>query len=158
MADIFGDICGNQNDLSSDLRNVSKNISKSTVSLCDIPTETKPANFASTVNVNERSDSPILAGIDKELAKYAKLKDLEKAYKPPQPKEDLSCATAMLRHPDGASNPDLKTPSSDGASSGVAAARRSPGNGRSGSEPDPLCVLQESGRIQSTRDQRRCRM
>ena len=125
--------------LSSDLKNISKNCTKSTVSLCEIPsqstpetavqrgpsaiTESKPNGFSSAVNVNERSDSPILAGIDKELAKYAKLKDLEKAYKPPSvaaaspPKDklkkhvlvtnDLTSATAMLRHPDGASNPDL---------------------------------------------------
>ena len=128
--------------LSSDLKNISKNCTKSTVSLCEIPsqstpeaavqrgpsaitavTDSKPNGFSSAVNVNERSDSPILAGIDKELAKYAKLKDLEKAYKPPSvaaaspPKDklkkhvlvtnDLTSATAMLRHPDGASNPDL---------------------------------------------------
>ena len=152
--------------LSSDLKNISKNCTKSTVSLCEIPsqstpeaavqrgpsaitavTEPKPNGFSSAVNVNERSDSPILAGIDKELAKYAKLKDLEKAYKPPSvaaaspPKDklkkhvlvtnDLTSATAMLRHPDGASNPDLNATKSPMAGSnlgtGVTTAGVTPG-------------------------------
>merc|ERR1711997_648855 len=39
--------------------------------------------YSSEMNVAEnRSDSPILAEIDQELAKYAKLKDLKHAYDP----------------------------------------------------------------------------
>lgn len=73
-----------------------------------------------------RSDSPILEGIDQELAKYAKLKDLEQAYQP----QNLS------RNPDGASNPDLNSNKLQ---------RRSPGNGRSGSEDECEVKLTSDG-------------
>ena len=80
----------------------------------------------------ERSDSPILEGIDQELAKYAKLKDLEKVYTlNPNPMQQ------MARHPDGSSNPDLNsTAVTDTASPMLTEQRRSPGNGRSGSEDE----------------------
>ena len=78
-----------------------------------------------------RSDSPILEGIDQELAKYAKLKDLEQAYHPQQ--------NNLRNLADGASNPDLNSNS----------CRRSPGNGRSASEPEDELDLQ-SKRINST--------
>ena len=42
-----------------------------------------------TEDPNQRSDSPILEGIDQELAKYAKLKDLEQAYHSPTTAEHL---------------------------------------------------------------------
>ena len=77
--------------------------------------------------MEERCDSPILEGIDSELAKYAKLRDLHQTYNPLRlGNRDLlsdannairaggvsSAAAAAgrlssLRHPDGASNPDL---------------------------------------------------
>ena len=141
MADIFGDICGHQGELKVNLNDESKDCCKSTVSLCDLATESQPGKlngFSSALNVNERSDSPILEVLDQELAKYAKLKDLKQVYTPKVPQKeprDLSSATAMLRHPDGASNPDLKSPQDQNC---VPAARRSPGNGRSGSEPDDV--------------------
>ena len=56
-------------------------------------------NFSSQINkepaapeatAQDRSDSPILEGIDSDLAKYAKLKDLEKAYYKPK-NENLLC-------------------------------------------------------------------
>ena len=39
-------------------------------------------NVASMVAISGRCDSPILEGIDSELAKYAKLRDLHQAYNP----------------------------------------------------------------------------
>ena len=106
------------------------NNNKCTVSLSDLNeasqvNETKPGHFTSELNVaNDRSDSPILEGIDQELAKYAKLKDLEKAYNPMTTASTASnglnavedtCSTSndaaanfhLQRNPDGASNPDL---------------------------------------------------
>ena len=78
----------------------------------------------------ERSDSPILEGIDQELAKYAKLKDLEKVY-------TLNKSNPMqMRHPDGSSNPDLNSTAVPTASLNLSEQRRSPGNGRSGSEDE----------------------
>ena len=72
--------------------------------------------YSSQLNIERdpeaRSDSPILEGIDSDLAKYAELKDLERAYKP---KNNQYCdkktdnLPRSLRHPDGASNPDLKS-------------------------------------------------
>jgi len=69
---------------------------------------------------HNRSDSPVLQGIDGELAKYAKLKDLETAYDavspclpspPPLSSVTMEAAAASSRRrdyvPDGASNPDL---------------------------------------------------
>ena len=86
-----------------------------------------------------RSDSPVLEGIDQELAKYAKLKDLKQAYnseeggggvKPKKESGSSSCSSSISppasapsnrrrrsdHVPDGASNPDLnhKVPQSGG--------------------------------------------
>lgn len=59
-------------------------------------------------DLQERCDSPILEGIDSELAKYAKLRDLEQAYNPVnQDLCDITDRLSSLRHPDGSSNPDL---------------------------------------------------
>lgn len=147
------------------------NIEKSSLSLSDLMSSDPPmqkgssvVSFASDINIDpvpahERSDSPILEGIDSELAKYAKLKDLEQAYRP---KTDAGCDNEMglgsLRHPDGASNPDLKSIPADSGSAGLSSQshynleskskfplnigsaatlpRRSPGNGRSSSGSD----------------------
>ena len=95
-----------------------------TVSLGDLDKCTKEL----TQNGNNRSDSPILEGIDQELAKYAKLKDLEQVYHP-----SSKSGNTLLRNPDGASNPDLNSNHNK-----VPLQRRSPGNGSSGSEEFPL--------------------
>jgi hypothetical protein len=60
----------------------------------------------------ERCDSPILEGIDSELAKYAQLRDLQQAYLPDHTdikrwEGQLGGRLVALRHPDGASNPNL---------------------------------------------------
>jgi hypothetical protein len=146
------------------------NNNKSTVSLSGLDMTTAAVvnkeagggvgGYTSELNVSQiedRSDSPILEGIDQELAKYAKLKDLEQAYHPTIIAKSNNAGKQsnlllLQRNPDGASNPDLNykpasnviTTSSDAA---VAASingncvplplRRSPGNGRSGSEPEP---------------------
>ena len=99
----------------------------------------------------DRSDSPILEGIDSDLAKYAELKDLERAYKP---KNNQYCdkktdklssllPSHSLRHPDGASNPDLESspPLKPGQitspfTPAATLPRRSPGTGRSSSGSD----------------------
>ena len=61
-----------------------------------------------TMAIEERCDSPILEGIDSELAKYAKLRDLQQAYNPrARDVCDITARLSSLRHPDGASNPDL---------------------------------------------------
>ena len=102
----------------------------------------------------ERCDSPILEGIDSELAKYAQLRDLQQAYQPGHSDErrwngQLGGRLAALRHPDGASNPNLGgqhlESSVEGGTSDLTGRfatlpRRSPGNGRSssGSDPDEL--------------------
>ena len=78
-------------------------------------------------DLNQRSDSPILEGIDQELAKYAKLKDLEQAYHSP-----TTTTEHLFRNPDGASNPDLNS----NKIGNIQLCRRSPGNGRSASEPE----------------------
>ena len=89
-----------------------------------------------------RSDSPILEGIDQELAKYAKLKDLEQAYHSP------TNTNHLLRNPDGASNPDLNS----NKVGSIQLCRRSPGNGRSGSEPEEEGESQRSpAPVQGTR-------
>ena len=104
----------------------------------------------------ERSDSPILEGIDSDLAKYAKLKDLEQVYKPKvsaesQPGFDRTDRRQLgsLRRADGASDPDLRSDiTSVGSGSGLSRTvlppappatlpRRSPGTGRSSSSSDP---------------------
>ena len=119
-----------------------------------------------------------MEGIDQELAKYAQLKDLEKAYHPTAAAASVSSTAAdpcissssstnrttipndaanfhLQRNPDGASNPDLNCKPTGGltaASASITASspnsasingncvplplRRSPGNGRSGSEPE----------------------
>ena len=99
----------------------------------------------------DRSDSPILEGIDSDLAKYAELKDLERAYKPKNnqycdKKSDKLSSSLLpshsLRHPDGASNPDLKSSpplKSEQITSSFSPStlpRRSPGTGRSSSGSD----------------------
>uniref|UniRef100_A0A0K2T2X4 Putative LOC100745168 [Bombus impatiens] n=1 Tax=Lepeophtheirus salmonis TaxID=72036 RepID=A0A0K2T2X4_LEPSM len=137
---------------SLDIEEAMNDLCKFTVSLSDL----KKGLFFS------RSDSPVLEGMDRELAKYAKLKDLDTSYEasspsPPQASlvslscndnktaaydgnkesievkkknlekqlEDQILQLEQLRHPDGASNPDLNN---------VPVARRSPGNGRSDPE------------------------
>ena len=118
-------------------------------------------------HTTDRSDSPILEGLDSGLAKYAQLKDLEQAYTPkndnlficdnnpetrgsvrPEVTREclLSPGLTSLRHPDGASNPDLGSVSQrhvseearDNFSSmtPVTLPRRSPGTGRSSSGSD----------------------
>ena len=103
MTDIFDDICGNKNSLSDIHAKNEKNSlhhNKSTMSLCELSidgmsidnkaalngeqtTKGRLCFYSSEMNVAEnRSDSPILAEIDQELAKYAKLKDLKHAYDP----------------------------------------------------------------------------
>ena len=90
----------------------------------------------------QRSDSPILEGMDADLAKYAELKDLEKAY---TPKSNPTCDSpgpgpGHLRHPDGASNPDLGRLEASHlpppSASSATLPRRSPGAGRSSSGSD----------------------
>ena len=62
-----------------------------------------------SIAMEERCDSPILEGIDSELAKYAKLRDLKQAYNPRcEDICDIGGRLSALRHPDGASNPDLQ--------------------------------------------------
>ena len=107
----------------------------------------------------ERSHSPILEGIDSDLAKYAKLKDLEQVYKPKILKQSCDKTERQLgalRHPDGASDPDLRTVSADvdvvtcpglpprdclqtfpRPPVPATLPRRSPGTGRSSSGSDP---------------------
>ena len=171
----FQDPLNNNLDDLFDFSGINNN--KCTVSLSDLneatTNETKTGHFTSELNVaNDRSDSPILEGIDQELAKYAKLKDLEKAYNPTTTASTASnglnavdtCSTSndaanfhLQRNPDGASNPDLNckplptiSASNSMASESVDPStasningncvplplRRSPGNGRSGSEPE----------------------
>ena len=115
--------------------------------------------------IEERCDSPILEGMDSELAKYAKLRDLQQAYNPPADdptttkptKCDMSGRLSALRHPDGASNPDLRAGSLGPREEGrrevgglvkptdplrtemvtvSSASQRSPGTGRSSSGSD----------------------
>ena len=76
--------------------------------------------------------------MDADLAKYAELKDLEKAY---TPKSNPTCDNpGHLRHPDGASNPDLGRPEASHlpppSASSATLPRRSPGAGRSSSGSD----------------------
>merc|ERR550532_1696242 len=116
---------------------ITNNNNKLTVSLSDldktggaVTNYSDATGFTSELNLaNDRSDSPILEGIDQELAKYAQLKDLEKAYHPTAA-ASVSCTAAdpcissstttnrttipnhaanfhLQRNPDGASNPDL---------------------------------------------------
>ena len=129
-------------------------------------------NFSSQINkepavpgaaAQDRSDSPILEGIDSDLAKYAKLKDLEKAYYKPK-NENLLCdknsdnnpPLGSLRHPDGSSNPDLGTLITDTCQNDITSTRvahvstlpeRSPGTGRSssGSDPETEAVSRQRG-------------
>ena len=62
----------------------------------------------------ERSDSPILEGIDSDLAKYAKLKDLEQVYKPKTDCDETTRSQlGSLRRADGASDPDLRSGQAD---------------------------------------------
>ena len=112
-------------------------------------------NFSSQISMEQgprdlgqdRSDSPILEGIDSDLAKYAKLKDLEKAYYKPK-NDNTNCdrntnATGLcaLRHPDGSSNPDLGSIGTEAQRrcsplTPATLPRRSPGTGRSSSGSD----------------------
>ena len=106
------------------------------------------------VSSRDRCDSPVLEGIDGELAKYAKLKDLKHAYEPAAP-QTISALKAVdhqtesealsRRHPEGSSDPDLnrKVPQNVTEMKEPVrppdpppGSRRSPGNGRSGSEPE----------------------
>ena len=104
-----------------------------------------------TTTTSDRCDSPILEGIDGELAKYAKLKDLKHAYEPAIPPPAVVKAVQQQqpvederRHPDGSSDPDLNRrqhPLTDlkepvRPPDPPPGSRRSPGNGRSGSEPE----------------------
>ena len=63
MADIFGDICGNQAHLSADLKDVSKNCtSKSTVSLCEMPTAAATAVTATNGKPDKKPAATLPAG------------------------------------------------------------------------------------------------
>ena len=165
----YNDFQENNNNLDEnnldDLFDFSINNNKLTVSLSDLDKSCEAAKrFTSELNVaNDRSDSPILEGIDQELAKYAQLKDLEKAYQPSKMASPASASNStaadittcpphqtsvpndaanfhLQRNPDGASNPDLNckgpTPTSINGNCVPLPLRRSPGNGRSGSEPE----------------------
>ena len=114
----------------------------------------------------ERSDSPILEGIDSDLAKYAKLKDLEQVYSPKM-EADLDCDETdgrhlgSLRRADGASDPDLRSGQADLRPGSALTTfprppvpatlpRRSPGTGRSSSSSEP-----EEFSVSKTQSQRR---
>jgi hypothetical protein len=102
----------------------------------------------------DRCDSPVLEGIDGELAKYAKLKDLKHAYEPAAAATAAAAATIdeedetetlQRKHPEGSSDPDLNRCSPKVVTDikepvrppdPPPSSRRSPGNGRSGSEAD----------------------
>ena len=116
----------------------------------------QPLTNAATTTTSDRCDSPVLEGIDGELAKYAKLKDLKHAYEPAIPPPAVVKAVQQQqqqqqqpvederRHPDGSSDPDLNRrqhPLTDlkepvRPPDPPPGSRRSPGNGRSGSEPE----------------------
>ena len=146
---------------------INRNTSLTSVSLSSLlpPTDNDSASVAfSTVETEEvvRSHSPVLEGMDSQLAKYAQLKDLEVEYKPeveyrPPPTgnqdsapilEDLSPARATSSHqlspsvhncrrPDGASDPDSDpSPPSKRSIGSATLPRRSPGTGRSSSSSE----------------------
>ena len=108
---------------------------------------------------NVRSDSPVLESIDQELAKYAKLKDLEKVY---DKEEDKNIGTRDCHVPDGASNPDLnrKQTSLLKAEEKVHNNhvfnsnnnRRSPGTGQSSCSSDPEVEDKVSKRSAKVKD------
>ena len=126
----------NENDLHKSQVNLddlfdfcNKNTTMSLNDLCSKElTEGRDHRSDQTEDPNQRSDSPILEGIDQELAKYAKLKDLEQAYHSPT----THTTEHLFRNPDGASNPDLNS----NKIGNIQLCRRSPGNGRSASEPE----------------------
>ena len=158
---------------------INRNTSLTSVSLSSLlpPTDNDSASVAFSTAVETenvvRSHSPVLEGMDSQLAKYAQLKDLEVEYKPeveyrPPPTgnqdsapilEDLSPARATssqqlspsvhnCRRPDGASDPDSDpSPPSKRSIGAATLPRRSPGTGRSSSssEVDDSTVGQKAG-------------
>ena len=136
----------------------SSNLSLSDLINTGLGLDTNNIKMEST-RTGERSDSPILEGIDSDLAKYAKLKDLEQVYKPKIAAAAPDCdktdrrQLGSLRRADGASDPDLRSgglqadlsPDSGLLSTttfprpAVPATlpRRSPGTGRSSSSSEP---------------------
>ena len=145
---------------------INRNSSLTSLSLSSLlpPTDNAPptTNTIPGMKVDEcvRSHSPVLEGMDSQLAKYAQLKDLEVAYRPSP--EGL-VETQQCRKPDGQSDPD-SDPSpprhrsvmqgGEGGIGGgevrgvgvqiksVSLPRRSPGTGRSSSssEMEEVCV------------------
>ena len=117
-------------------------------------------NTNAAATTGDRCDSPVLEGIDGELAKYAKLKDLKHAYEPSLTTTAASAATTTTsvsvieeekeetlqrKHPEGSSDPDLNRCTPQAVADikepvrppdPPPCSRRSPGNGRSGSEAD----------------------
>ena len=141
---------------------INRNAALTSVSLSSLlpPTDNDPASVAFSVEETEevvRSHSPVLEGMDSQLAKYAQLKDLEVEYRPPPTGdqdpipilEDLSPARAttsgvqqlspsvQCRRPDGASDPDSDpSPPSKRSIGAATLPRRSPGTGRSSSSSE----------------------
>ena len=139
---------------------INRNTSLTSVSLSSLlpPTDNDTASVAFSAAETEevvRSHSPVLEGMDSQLAKYAQLKDLEVEYRPPpmgvqDPApilEDLSPARASsqqllpsvnhCRRPDGASDPDSDpSPPSTRSIGAATLPRRSPGTGRSSSSSE----------------------
>ena len=66
------------------------------ISLSDLGFSTSQTSSAKE-KANKRSDSPVLEGIDQELAKYAKLKDLKQAYRCETEAEEVEAAAAGRR-------------------------------------------------------------
>ena len=141
---------------------INRNAALTSVSLSSLlpPTDNDPASVAFSAEETEevvRSHSPVLEGMDSQLAKYAQLKDLEVEYRPPPTGdqdpipilEDLSPARAttsgvqqlspsvQCRRPDGASDPDSDpSPPSKRSIGAATLPRRSPGTGRSSSSSE----------------------
>ena len=148
---------------------INRNTSLTSVSLSSLlpPTDNDSASVAFSAAETEevvRSHSPVLEGMDSQLAKYAQLKDLEVEYRPPPMGnqdsapilEDLSPTRASqqlspsvhCRRPDGASDPDSDpSPPSKRSIGAATLPRRSPGTGRSSSssEVDDSTVGQKAG-------------
>ena len=149
----------------SNFLDINRNTSLTSLSLSSLMPHTDNASASTAVEPEEeaRSHSPVLEGMDSQLAKYAQLKDLEVAYRPepngcqagqsvvdtkvlpdanhvPASAFATAPASPNCRQPDGASDPD-SDPSPPSRRSGAnTLPRRSPGTGRSssGSEVDEL--------------------
>ena len=141
---------------------INKNTSSFTSLSSLIPPKEDNSVASSEIVLEEevRSHSPVLEGMDSQLAKYAQLKDLEVAYQllplggqaAPQPlmspvKSPLPPQTtpsplqvppsALCRLADGASDPDSDpSPPSKRSQGAVTLPRRSPGTGRSSSSSE----------------------